>query len=152
MTILLFILLLIVSFVVLLYFFRPTATETAVQQHLETIEENRAVQGDGTTILRRQALSAIPWLDEFLRQIPGSVGAARLIRQSGRTWQVSSLFLVSLVVTVSVALAGIAGHSQHHVESAFGNRRRVRCPTCFWLWRGSAASGNAMHRCPKPWI
>jgi tight adherence protein B len=104
MTILLFILLLVVSFVVLLYFLRPTATESAVQQHLETIEENRAVQGDGTTILRRQALSAIPWLDEFLRQIPGSAGTARLIRQSGRTWQVSSLFLVSLVVTVSVAL------------------------------------------------
>ncbi len=109
MTILLFILLLIVSFLVMLYFLRPTATETAVQQHLESIEENRAVEGDGTTILRRQALSATPWLDELLRDLPGSADLARLIRQAGQTWQVSSFILVSLVVTVIVAsLASIA--------------------------------------------
>jgi tight adherence protein B len=109
MTILLFIVLLIVSFLVLLYFLRPTATEVAVQQHLESIEENRAVEVDGTTILRREALSTIPWLDELLRGIPGPANVARLVRQSGRTWQVSSLFLVSLVVTVSVAsLASLA--------------------------------------------
>jgi tight adherence protein B len=104
MTTLLFILLLIVSFVVLLYLLRPTTTETAVQQHLENIEENRSVEGDGTTILRRQALSAVPWLDEFLRGMPGSAEVARLIRQAGHSWQVSSLFLLSLVVTVGVAL------------------------------------------------
>jgi len=104
MTTLLFILLLIVSFVVLLYLLRPTTTETAVQQHLENIGENRSVEGDGTTILRRQALSAVPWLDEFLRGMPGSAEVARLIRQAGHSWQVSSLFLLSLVVTVGVAL------------------------------------------------
>ncbi len=109
MTILLFILLLIVSFLVLLYFLRPTVTETAVQQHLESIEENRAVEGDGPTILKRQALSATPWLDELLRDLPGSVNLARLIRQSGQTWQVSSFLLLSLVVTVIVAsLASLA--------------------------------------------
>ena len=42
MTILLFILLLFVTFGVLIYFLRPTTTETAVQQHLEHIEENRS--------------------------------------------------------------------------------------------------------------
>jgi len=104
MTTLVFILLLIVSFVVLLYLLRPTTTETAVQQHLENIGENRSVEGDGTTILRRQALSAVPWLDEFLRGMPGSAEVARLIRQAGHSWQVSSLFLLSLVVTVGVAL------------------------------------------------
>jgi tight adherence protein B len=109
MTILLFILLLVVSFLVMLYFLRPTRTETAVQQHLENIEENRAVEGDGTTILRRQALSATPWLDELLRDLPGSAEVARLIRQAGQTWQVSSFLLLSLVVTVSVAsLASLA--------------------------------------------
>ncbi len=109
MTILLFILLLVVSFLVMLYYLRPTATETAVQQHLESIEENRAVEGDGTTILRRQALSATPWLDELLRDLPGSADLARLIRQAGQTWQVSSFLLLSLVVTVIVAsLASLA--------------------------------------------
>jgi len=103
MTILLFIVLLIVSFLVLLYFLRPTATEVAVQQHLEGIEQNRTIEGDGTTILRREALSTLPWLDELLRNIPGSANVARLIRQSGRTWQVGSVLLVSLVLTIGVA-------------------------------------------------
>ena len=134
MTILLFILLLIVTFGVLLYFLRPTATETAVQQHLEHIEESRAVEGDGTTILKRQALSATPWLDELIREIPGSVRLARLIRQAGQTWQVSSVFLVSLVVTRRCRLAGIARHSQHRSERAFRNRRGFVCPTCICLF------------------
>jgi tight adherence protein B len=103
MSILLFILLLIVTFGVLLYFLRPTATETAVEQHLEHIEESRAVEGDGTTILKREALSATPWLDELIRDIPGSVGLARLVRQSGQKWQVSSILFFSLVVAVVVA-------------------------------------------------
>jgi len=103
MSILLFILLLIVTFGVLLYFLRPTATEIAVEQHLEHIEESRAVEGDGTTILKREALSATPWLDELIRDIPGSVGLARLVRQSGQKWQVSSILFFSLVVAVVVA-------------------------------------------------
>src|SRR4051812_20260009 len=103
MTILLFIVLLVISFLVLLYFFRLTATEVAVQQHLENIEQNRAVESDGTTILRRQALSAVPWLDEMLRGIPGSTQVARLIRQAGRNWEVSSFFLASLVLAISIA-------------------------------------------------
>jgi tight adherence protein B len=103
MSILLFILLLVVTFGVMLYFLRPTTTETAVQQHLEHIEESRAVEGDGTTILRREALSTAPWLDGLIRELPGSVELARLIRQAGQTWQVSSVLLCSLVVMVGVA-------------------------------------------------
>jgi tight adherence protein B len=103
MSILLFLLLLVVTSGALLYFLRPTATETAVQQHLEHIEESRATEGDGTTILRREALSQTQWLDELIREIPGSVGLARLIRQAGQTWQVSSVLLFSLVLGVGVA-------------------------------------------------
>ena len=114
----------------LLYFLRPTATETAVQQHLESIEENRAVEGDGTTILKRQALSATPWLDELLRDCRDPKTLARLIRQAGQTWQVGSFFLLSLVVTVSVAaLASLAIPSI--VLSVLLESLPVRCPTCF---------------------
>ncbi len=107
MTILWFILLLVVTFLVLLYLLRPTRTETAVHQHLEHIEENRTADGDTTTILRRDALSTIPWLDELIREIPGSVAAARLIRQAGQTWQVGSLLLGSLIVTIGVTLLAL---------------------------------------------
>src|SRR6478672_3969201 len=99
MSILLFILLLVVSFGVLLYFLRPTTTETAVQQHLEHIEESRAVEDDGTTILKREALSTAPWLDELIRALPGTVDLARLIRQAGQTWRVGPVLLCSLVAT-----------------------------------------------------
>src|SRR5437868_3088324 len=92
---LLFILLLAVTFMVLLYLLRPTTTETAVQQQLEHIEESRSVEGDGSTILRRQALSASPWLDQIIRDIPGSLRLAQMIRQAGLKWQVSSVMLGS---------------------------------------------------------
>jgi tight adherence protein B len=140
MTILVFILLLIVSFLVLLYFLRPTVTETAVQQHLESIEENRAVEGDGTTILRRQALSATPWLDELLRDLPGSADLARLIRQAGQTLPVTSFLLLSLVLLLVVAglaslvipsvvlslLLGIAAGSLPYVLLLIMRERRFR--------------------------
>jgi tight adherence protein B len=104
MIILWFILILIVTFAVLVYFLRPTATETAVQQRLKSIEENRAVEGASTTILRQHALSATPWIDEFLRGMSVSAELAKLIRQAGQTWQVGSLLLLSLMVIVGVAL------------------------------------------------
>jgi tight adherence protein B len=103
MSILLFLLLLIVSFAVLVFFLRPTATETAVQQHLEHIEESRAVEGDGSTILRREALSNTQWVDELIREIPGLVGLALLIKQAGQTWQVSSVLLGSAALGIGVA-------------------------------------------------
>jgi tight adherence protein B len=39
----------------------------------------------------------------LIRELPGSVELARLIRQAGQTWQVSSVLLCSLVVMVGVA-------------------------------------------------
>ena len=69
----LFVVLLIVTFGVLLYFLRPTQTETAVQQHLTNIEANRiGTAEDGTTILMPETLSSLPWLDELIRELPGS--------------------------------------------------------------------------------
>ena len=100
---LLFILLLAVTFMVLLYLLRPTTTETAVQQQLEHIEESRSVEGDGSTILRRQALSASPWLDQIIRDIPGSLRLAQMIRQAGLKWQVSSVMLGSAGLGIVVA-------------------------------------------------
>jgi tight adherence protein B len=100
---LLFILLLVVTFAVLLYFLRPTATETVVQERLDHIEESRAIEGDGSTILRRQPLSASPWLDEILRDIPGVVDLAKMTQQAGMHWQVSTVMLGSAGLGIFVA-------------------------------------------------
>jgi tight adherence protein B len=96
----LFVLLFVVSFGVLLYFLRPTPAETAVEQRLAGIEESREISVDGATILRAQTFSSNPWLHELIRQLPGSLAVANLIRQAGQKWQVSSVLLFSLFATI----------------------------------------------------
>jgi len=101
--VLLFILLLIPSFGVLLYFLKPTKTEAAVEQHLATIEGSRELGAnpDGTTILRQDPLSSNPVLDNLIRRLPGVIGLARLIKQAGQTWQVGTVLLASLIALVA---------------------------------------------------
>src|SRR5713101_4710971 len=96
----LFVLLFVVSFGVLLYFLRPTAAETAVEQRLAGIEESRVINVEGTTILRAQTFSSNPWLHDLIRQLPGSLAVANLIRQAGQKWQVSLVLLFSLLATI----------------------------------------------------
>src|SRR5438477_519679 len=86
--VLLFILLLITSFGVLLYFLKPTKIEAAVEQHLTSIEDSRGlgVNPDGTTILKQDPLSSNPAVDSLIRHLPGVLGLARLIKQAGQTW------------------------------------------------------------------
>ena len=100
MIVLLFIVVLILSFLVLLYFLKPTAAETAIQQHLTGIEEGRMASADGTTILKREVFSTTPWVDELIRQIPGSLELSRLIKQSGQKWQVNVVLMASVAMAV----------------------------------------------------
>jgi tight adherence protein B len=97
MIVILFAVLLISTFGVMLYFLRPTPTEAAVQQHLDNIEGARvAAPGTENSILRRDAFSSTPWMDDLLRRLPVAVPLARLIRQAGLSWHVSSVLLFSL--------------------------------------------------------
>src|SRR5437762_6277215 len=100
--VLLFILLLITSFGVLLYFLKPTKIEAAVEQHLTSIEDSRGlgVNPDGTTILKQDPLSSNPAVDSLIRHLPGVLGLARLIKQAGQTWQVGSVLLASVIALV----------------------------------------------------
>src|SRR5437016_3126628 len=100
-TVLLFILLLISSFGVVLYFLKPTKTEAAVEQHLATIEDSRAagVNADGI-ILKQAPLSSNPVVDDLIRRLPGTLGLASLIKQAGETWQVGSVLVGSVTALV----------------------------------------------------
>ena len=100
--VLLFILLLIASFGVLLYFLKPTKIEAAVEQHLTSIEDSRGlgVNPDGTTILKQDPLSSNPAVDSLIRRLPGVFGLARLIKHAGQTWQVGSVLLASVIALV----------------------------------------------------
>jgi tight adherence protein B len=100
--ILLFILLLIFTFVVLLYLLRPTKTEVAVQERLKDVQ-SRHSDSLGITILKEEGYSSNPAVSQIVRQIPGAVGTLDLIRQSGQQWDVSVVIGTSLLTTVLVA-------------------------------------------------
>jgi len=97
--VILFGLLLVVSFGVLYQFLKPSRTEAAVQQRLAGIEPAGDI-GDGTTILRQDRVSSNPWLDDLIRQLPGSLALLRLVQQAGKDWSVTSVFLLSLIGAV----------------------------------------------------
>jgi tight adherence protein B len=116
---LLFLLLLLLSFAIVFYLLRPTKTESAVQQQLVDIQDARA-EARGETILKEEGYSPNPDIAQIVRQIPGAVETLGLIRQSGQNWTVASVMGVSLLAAVVTAwisslflpgiiLAGVAG-------------------------------------------
>ncbi len=94
--ILLFLVLLILTFGVLVLFLRPTSTEVAVEQQLAGIQSARGESSAATSILKSQGLSSNPAIDAFLRQLPFSHTIAHLIRQAGKDWKVGSVLSFSL--------------------------------------------------------
>ncbi len=103
--IILFGFLFIVTFAVMAWFARPTKHEIAVEQHLSRIGAIFSLSEDGTTILKEEALSAVPWLNEWLRRLPGAVRLRLFVSQAGSDWPVSSLLLGSLAAFCVVTLA-----------------------------------------------
>ncbi len=97
MFVLLFIVLLIVTFGALLLFLRPTSTEVAIEQHLAGIKGTTAVGADATSILKSQGLSSNPTIDALLKQLPFTESLGRLIRQSGAEWKVGPTLGLSLL-------------------------------------------------------
>ena len=93
MAILIFFLLLIFTFLVLLYFLKPTSTEAAIQQRLDSLEKNRSGLADTSTILKEESFSSTPWLDDLIRRLPFSTPLSLLIRQAGKEWKVGSVLL-----------------------------------------------------------
>src|SRR5215470_2917579 len=99
---LLFLVLLILTFAVVFYLLRPTKTEAAVQQHLQEIQIARAEE-TGQTILKEEGYSRNPEITQLIRQVPGALGTLNLLRQSGQQWTVSSVMGISLAATFVVA-------------------------------------------------
>lgn len=100
MAILIFFLLLIVTFLVLLYFLKPTSTEVAVQQRLDSLQKDRDGAADKSTILKDEVFSSTPWLDDLIRRLPFSTPLSLLIRQAGKEWKVGSVLLGSLGIGI----------------------------------------------------
>lgn len=94
----LFALLLLLCFGMMVWVLKPTKTEADVHRHLEDIGGMYSgLEAEAGNILRRQTLSSIPWLNEFLRQIPASTGLRLLITQAGSRWTLATLLFGSLL-------------------------------------------------------
>ncbi len=101
-----FCLVLLVSFLVTALLLRPVKSEKDVRRHLTMIEQLYAAPAAGSTILKQDALSSIPWLDDILKGVPGCRRLRLLISQAGSRWGVASVLLGSLVLAVVATWAG----------------------------------------------
>lgn len=101
--VLLFGLLLALSFGAVAWVLKPTRTESDVQRHLTTIGGMYVTDAQGTTILRQEALSTIPWVNSLLKSIPRIADLRLLITQAGSNWTVGALTFGSVLATFVVA-------------------------------------------------
>jgi tight adherence protein B len=98
--VLLFVLVLIVSFAVLFYFLKPTSMEKAVAQQLDDIQKSPMASTRGATILRQDAAASNTLTEELVGKLPWSSAVNRLIQQSGKNWRASSVILFSALTAV----------------------------------------------------
>ena len=96
--VLLFILLLLLSFGVLFYLLKPTAMEKAVARQLADIGEGPGSLSAPTSILKDEAVRSNTLADEVVGRMPFAPALTRLIRQSGKDWRASSVFFLSVLV------------------------------------------------------
>jgi tight adherence protein B len=104
--VLLFLLILIISFAALLYFLKPTAIERAVEQQLAGIEKNPNAAASSGTILKDEAAREITVLDQVFDLMPWAPALTRLVKRSGREWHPSSIFFLSLGTGLAAAWIG----------------------------------------------
>ena len=103
----LFGLILMVTFVVLAFALRPTKSEEALRQRLQTIERVSTGAVDDTAgLLRQESLSDVPWLNEFMQQIPVFLRLQHLLTQSESSWTVGTLVSGSLVLVLAGTWVG----------------------------------------------
>jgi len=98
--IILFGLVLIVSFGVLLYFLRPSRAEANIQRRMEGIDRGRAASIEANTILKEESRVTGLHLNNLLAQIPGSSALVDLIKQSGSNWGLAPLIFGSLAAAL----------------------------------------------------
>ena len=101
--VLLFIVLLVITFGVILWMLAPNKRETDIQRHLKDIGNLYSVDAAGTDILKQQSLSAIPWVNRILVKLPGAMRLQLFITQAGSRWSVGTLILASIVLAFCAA-------------------------------------------------
>ena len=104
---LLFLFILIVVFALMMVLTRPTKTEKLVQARLQTAAVRITGQHfEPIDILKREALSDVPWLNRMLLRLEPASKLRRLIADAGLTWSVGRLVAGSALAAVLVLWLG----------------------------------------------
>ena len=105
--ILLFLFILIVVFGLMMVLTRPTKTEKLVQARLQTAAVRITGQHfEPIDILKREALSDVPWLNRMLLRLEPASKLRKLISDAGLTWSVGRLVAGSTLAAVLVLWLG----------------------------------------------
>jgi tight adherence protein B len=134
--VLLFGLILLLTFGVLVWMLRPSKTEADIQRHLSNIGGIYGTTADAATILKQESLSTVPFISDLLSKFPGATKLRLLIFQAGLTWTVAKLLAGSIVATAVagwVASIFITFPLSFFIAVAVGF-----APYGFLLWKRSA--------------
>jgi tight adherence protein B len=113
MAILLFLLLLVVTFSLVLFITRPTREETDLGNRLAGINRGSTVDPViSADILKREVYSDLPLVNALLSRIKLAADIDTLIKQSNSNWTVGRVLFGSIVIAVVAgALGGLYMHS-----------------------------------------
>ena len=107
MLVLLFLVLLVITFLVVLFATRQTKEETALGKRLAGYD--RTTTGDpiiDADILKRDAYSDLPIVDDLLRRMKVATSVDTLIKQANSNWTVGTLVFASFSIFAIVCAAG----------------------------------------------
>jgi tight adherence protein B len=104
---LLFFVLLVVTFLVVLFVTRPTKKEIELKERLAGFDSG-STEGEevGTDILKRDVYSESPLLDAILRRLKLASDISALIKQADSRWTVGGVFLGAFVLFICFGLVG----------------------------------------------
>lgn len=97
----LFGLVLLLTFGVIVFGLRPSRSEKAVQRRLHMIERLSGGSAEvASSILREETLSAVPWLNELMQRVAFFSRVKHLLSQAESQWTVGTLLSGSLLLAV----------------------------------------------------
>jgi tight adherence protein B len=103
--VLLFLVLVPVLFGIVIVVMRPTKAEKSVQERLTMIEKSSlgvTTDEEVGDILKKEALSDVPWMDELLQMLPFSQRLQTLLAQADSNWTVGKLLVGSVLLALCV--------------------------------------------------
>ncbi|HEV2492810.1 MAG TPA: type II secretion system F family protein [Terriglobia bacterium] len=103
--VLLFLVLVPVLFGIVILVMRPTKAEKSVQERLTMIEKSSlgvTTDEEVGDILKKEALSDVPWMDELLQMLPFSERTQTLLAQADSHWTVGKLLVGSVLLALCV--------------------------------------------------